>query len=86
MKLLTRLLIVRNVMIVNIICVQFLTIFSLTWASVASLPMNLRAVQIFFFVIAILFTASNIHHRFFTKKVTQYHAGKIMTNARSRLR
>ena len=35
-------------------------IFSLTWASVASLPMNLRAVQIFFFVIAILFTASNI--------------------------
>ena len=80
MKLLTR------VFIVNIICVQFLTIFSLTWASVASLPMNLRAVQIFFFVIAILFTASNVHNRFFTKKVTQYHAGKIMTNAPSRLR
>ena len=80
MKLLTRLL------IVNIICVQFLTIFSLTRASVASLPMNLRAVQIFFFVIAILFTASNVHNRFFTKKVTQYHAGKIMTNACSRLR
>ena len=49
---------------------HFLIIFSLTRYTGLSLPMNLRAVQILFFVVALLFTGSNIHNRFFTKKVT----------------